>query len=79
MTKLEFVLVDLASQAKAVAKYTEGWNKAVFLDWLTHFGRVKNTGFPSLSEDGVFRFTSFCGLHASFRFTEENELVILNR
>ena len=70
---LEFRVVDLASQASAVAHYTRGWARDEVLMWLRQFGEaVGSDRFPN-----HYRFISACGLHTGFILTEDGELLIV--
>jgi|GEM_PF-2123087 len=68
-----FVLIDLNTQAVAVAKYVQGWRKQQFLSWISQFGEVRKYN-PYNNEN--YLFTSVCGLHTTFSITENNKLLL---
>lgn len=68
----DFVLVDLESQAHAVARYVKGWTRAEFLAWLSRFGELRTSAYLP---DAYF-FHSHFGLRASFLLPERGDLIL---
>ena len=66
-----FRVVDLASQAKAFLRYSEGWSREDMLAWLRLFGIVKG------KRKDYFVFNSPTGLQTSFILTESAKLWIV--
>jgi len=81
-----FVLIDLETQAEAVAKYVQGWTKQQFLAWISQFGRLEENIWKETisvgdilvepNNDVRYFFCSFCGLYSTFEITENNELIL---
>jgi hypothetical protein len=72
----EFTLIDLDSQADAVAQYTQGWSVQNILDWMGQYGEVNKIPMPH--NDRAFVFIARAGIHTAFRFTEKDEIIILS-
>jgi hypothetical protein len=68
----DFYVIDLASQARAVARYIEGWPPDAVLAWLAQYGDLAHIGH---GED-VYAFYSRCGPHTLFRLTRDGQLFI---
>jgi hypothetical protein len=68
----DFVLVDLESQAEAVARYICGWTRARFLAWLSQFGEVRAGPYAD-----TYFFRSHFGLHTPFRMSEEGDFILI--
>ena len=70
----EFHVVDLASQAHAVARYTAGWPRERVLAWLGQFGQVAK---PFELNDDLYTFLPPCGLLTGFILQENGEFYII--
>ena len=70
----DLVVMDLGSQAEAVAQYVAGWPKSRFLSWLSQFGEVLKTDWPGDQERYSFHARS--GRWTGFWFTENDRLEI---
>jgi hypothetical protein len=69
-----FRVIDLESQARAVARYVKGWNKAAVLKWLSQSGDLEpaHPGNPD-----VYRFHSYAGISTGFLIKADGQLVII--
>ena len=76
-TMSAFVLVDLSSQASAVARYIQGWSNDKIIRWLQQFGEVQQAAPPFSQMSDMFGFRSFVGLTTGFRLTTDGKLIIL--
>jgi hypothetical protein len=73
----EFVIVDLGSQAEAVARYVRGWSTSRFLTWLGQYGEVIRVQNPSGGER--YSFHSKSGEWSGFWITDTRTLNLLRR
>ncbi len=71
----KFTVVDLGSQAKAVADHVKGWSKLAFLTWLSQFGEVIQVHDPSGNDRYSFR--SHAGVWSGFWFDTSGNLQLL--
>ncbi len=72
----EFVLVDLASQARAVAQHLQGLSPAEKVAWLRQRGEVSDIPrHHGTKYYGLFR--SFVGLTTVFKLTTDGKLLII--
>lgn len=71
----DFVLVDLDSQADAVAQHIQGWSPKSILDWMNVQGQIQE--IPNPYNDRAFVFISKSGIRTRFRFNEKDEIIIL--
>ena len=69
----KFIVIDLESQAYAVARYIRGWTRPRFLIWLSQFGEVTQSSYDS---DGYHFFSHF-GLHTPFRMSEGGDFTLI--
>jgi hypothetical protein len=60
----DFVIVNLASQAEAVAAYVRGWPKEHILHWLGRQGDLVK--LEGVSEEEVYSFRSRMGFEVTF-------------
>lgn len=84
----DFAVIDLASQAEAVAAHVRGWSKAEVLAWLGEFGEVlpvleadpwpNFVPTPTHPPDEQYLLVAWCGLWTSFSFTYDGLFVISN-
>src|SRR5262245_57889278 len=72
MSTKPFVLLDLASQADAVAQYIQGWETADILAWMRCYGTVLDW---SWKDPDYYVFCAPTGLYTGFRLTDD-EFVI---
>ena len=72
---MDFILLDLEAQAKAVKQYTIGWDAQTILEWLGTNGKVSKVRHP-LGES-LYLFESSIGIVTGFRIPENGQLVIL--
>jgi hypothetical protein len=63
-----FVLLDLASQAVEVGRYTEGWAPADILAWMRCYGTVIDW---SWKEPDFYVFYAPTGLYTGFHLSGE--------
>jgi hypothetical protein len=68
------VLIDLSSQAEAVAIHVRGWTKSQFLSWLSQFGDVMRVRDDRTNERYSFR--SRAGRWSGFWFSSNGELAL---
>lgn len=73
----EFVVVDLGSQAYAVACFVAGWPKQRFLAWLGEYGEVVRVREWSSVEE--YAFLSYCGIGSGFSYDRQGRLVLQAR
>lgn len=59
-----FAVVDLVSQANAVAAHVRGWSTDQILDWLRKYGTVLSDS--TTMDQEVYFFSSCVGIDASF-------------
>lgn len=79
-TGSEFALVDLASQARAVASYLRGRSVAEKLAWLCQRGEVTDTPFPiNYPYEYHGRFRSVCGISVVFRLRRDDGTLLIER
>ncbi len=71
---MEFVVIDLKSQAAAIASYARGWSNREFLDWLARFGQV----FQIPHQENYYGFKSHSGIPGGFTLSEDGRLTIPN-
>jgi hypothetical protein len=71
----QFTVIDLASQARAVARYTRGWKRDDLLSWLRQFGELEKVEVSPGGHD-QYHFRSPAGLWVTFRYTDEGEFFI---
>jgi hypothetical protein len=69
----EFIVIDLESQAHAVARYIRGWTRPRFLAWLSQFGEITQSSYDPDS----YLFFSHVGLHSVFRMNEEGDFTLI--
>ena len=69
-----FHVVELASQAHAVARYTRSWPRERALAWLSQYGQV--TKFYENNDD-LYTFRSPCGLWTGFILREAGEFYLI--
>lgn len=72
---MDFVLLDLVTQAKAVKQYTNGWDVAMILEWLGTKGKVSKVRHPL--DDYLYAFESSIGMRTGFRLLENGQLIII--
>ena len=60
----EFVVIDLASQASAVAAHVRGWTKDQILEWLSESETVKP--LPEMCGNETYLFSSGVGFEVAF-------------
>lgn len=71
-----FVLVDLGSQALAVAAHVDGWSRERLLDWLAEFGSLQPV--PQAYDDR-WLWEGPVGLHANLYFPEPGVAILQER
>lgn len=71
----DLTVVDLGSQAEAVAAFVRGWTKTGFLTWLSQFGEIIKV--PDADENERYSFQSSAGVWTGFWFTKSGELKLL--
>ena len=71
----DFTLVDLDSQADAVARHVQGWKAEEILEWMRRLGKV--TKLANRNDERLYIFRSGTGIETGFRFTEGDQLVIV--
>ncbi len=69
-----FIVVNLASQAEAVAEYVRGWSKEHILQWLGRQGELVK--LENVSTGEVFSFRSRMGFEVKF-FLEGDQFTFL--
>jgi len=75
MAKKPFVLIDLDSQADAVAVAVRGLSEDEILTWLTERGRVTSARHPN--DPRLYVFVGATGQRTGFRITEQGKLAII--
>jgi hypothetical protein len=60
----QFAVVDLVSQANAVAARVRGWSTDQILDWLREHGTVRSDS--TIMDREVYLFSSSAGIDAIF-------------
>jgi hypothetical protein len=73
----EFAVVDLVSQAEAVAHHTHGWSPEAIITWLRTYGQV--TTLARADTPPAYLFESSVGVQAALWFTPDGHLVIAPR
>ncbi len=73
MNPNDFTLVDLSSQGRDVMKFVYEWSQDQILAWMCHYGRV-----TKIEGKGRFVFESVSNCYTTFRFSENDELIIFN-
>ena len=68
-----FWVIDLGSQADAVARYIKGCSRDEVLAWLSRYGKIKR--FPHDSD--VYSFLAPSGLQTGFVLREDGEFFII--
>jgi hypothetical protein len=68
-----FRVIDLGSQADAVARYIRGWSRDEVLAWLGRYGKI--TRFPHDAD--VYSFLAPSGLQSRFVLREDGEFLII--
>ena len=68
-----FRVIDLGSQADAVARHIRGWPRDEVLAWLGRHGRIRR--FPDLPD--TFSFLAPSGLLTGFVLREHGEFLII--
>ncbi len=68
------MVIDLGSQAEAVASHVRGWTKGQFLAWLSAFGEVLKIRDEGDTEHYSFR--SRAGVWTGFLFTGGGDLAL---
>lgn len=72
----DFPIVDLESQAGAVARHMHGWSVSEKLAWLRQHGSVSEVWTPyNLGEH--YAFTSRAGISTPFRLTPSGTFLIV--
>ena len=71
----DFMLIDLDSQADAVARYVWGWKAEDILNWMSQYGSIAKIKNPY--DDRLYVLCSMGGIKTPFRFTENDEIIIL--
>ena len=69
-----FIVMNLASQAEAVAGHVRGWPKEHILHWLGQQGELVK--LENVSEGEVFSFRSWVGFEVKF-FLEGDQFTFL--
>jgi len=69
-----FVIINLASQAYAVARFVEGWSKEQIIDWLRRQGELN--GFTDINGKEYFNFKSKFGFEINFYLNEDEFLFL---
>jgi hypothetical protein len=69
-----FRIVDLASQADEIRRYTLGWTTQEMLAWFQQYGEVIKLASPY--DDALYTFRSPAGLLTAFRLTESGDFII---
>ncbi len=72
---LEFTVVDLYSQRQAVASYVLGRSVEDVLDWLGHYGSIREYQ-PTSPDRPHYLFRSFAGLTCWFCFDDNLNLTV---
>jgi hypothetical protein len=65
----EFAVIDLASQASAVAAHVRGWTKDQILAWLSESGTV--TPLPEVCGNETYLFGSGIGAEVAFFLNQD--------
>jgi hypothetical protein len=75
-----FTVVDLGSQARAVARHVEGWTNSTVLTWLSQCGEVILLEHPHFRSPGIDTYihVTACGWGGAFWF-EPGKLVLQER
>jgi hypothetical protein len=60
----QFLVIDLVSQASAVASHVRGWSKEQILCWLDEHGIVRTD--PNIRGQEIYFFSSRTGIDAAF-------------
>ena len=68
-------VVDLHSQAAAVARHVRGWPKERVLAWLARYGTLKQV-LPD--DDDLYSFLAPSGLRTGFVLREDGEFFIIS-
>jgi hypothetical protein len=69
-----FIVVNLASQADAVARHVQGWSKEQILVWLSRQGDLER--FADIYGREIFRFRSRVGFEVGF-YLDGDEFLFL--
>jgi hypothetical protein len=70
-----FRVIDLGSQADAVARHIRGWSRDEVLAWLRRHGRIKQLHTPY--DVDTYSFLAPSGLQTGFILREDGEFLIL--
>ena len=65
----EFVVIDLSSQASAVAAHVRGWTKDQIFEWLNQSGTV--TPLPEMFGKEIHLFSSRIGCEVAFHLDHD--------
>ena len=71
-TGRNFRVVDLVSQAEALAWHTQGWQKEDVLAWLRQYGKLGTGFYPD-----TYLFTAPSGLQAGFILREDGASLLI--
>jgi hypothetical protein len=71
---IDFRVVDLDSQARAVARHIKGWRTADILAWLGQYGELVSFR-PDVPN--AYWFRSRCGIDTSFMLEPGGVLIIV--
>lgn len=71
-----FIVLDLGSQANAVARYIQGWEKERILAWLSQQGEVRQISHPQ--DRNLYGFRSHVGITTGFRLLEDGQIIIIH-
>ena len=69
-----FTVINLASQADAVARYVEGWSKEKILNWLSCQGELERR--TDIYGNEYFSFNSRFGFQVNF-FLDSDEFLFV--
>ncbi len=68
-----FRVIDLGSQADAVARYIRSWSRDEVLAWLSRYGKIKR--FPHDAD--LYSILALSGLQTAFVLREDGEFLIV--
>jgi hypothetical protein len=71
----DFTLIDLTTQADAVARIISGWSSEQILAWLNQNGTVEHVQHPY--DQHLYRFCSTAGIVTGLRITDDGEVYIV--
>lgn len=74
--KMNFVLLDLTSQATAVQNYVRGWEPSLIIEWLKTKGIIERVAHPYAND--IYGFESSIGIRTGFRILHNGQLVIID-